>query len=416
VGIPVWSDVLPAAPTGLNAIPTNAAPDGGSLAVSWTAVPDPSPGSAIVGYTVRITGPSVDISRLVPAGTTTLDFANSAHSLVPGTAYSVNVYARNSAQVAGESAWLRNPAVGVTAVGPPGQVAGGVTGVVVNALGHIRVTWGASDPKGAPGVTYSVGRFDATAELPTTCQAPVPGSGSTVLSERTWTDTGVQDQHSYRYVVYADNGLYCTPTASGEILTMRAPGKANGRIRLQAHDGQYDIQVRPGLSVASLSAAKFQYDVNGNGIWKDVEEGQYLTSMADASVYGNAMTIRFRGCRDLTDAFCGPPSDGVTRTPVNARGSVVSCVYGAQAVSNPPVNANNPTVTYSYAFSTGGPFSGYGPDATVPDPGLGDLSQVTVRVKAVVTFGVGGPFEHPSQYYVDPGYAEATCTAPPSEE
>jgi hypothetical protein len=412
IGIPVWSDVLPSAPTGLSAAPTNAAPDGGSLTVSWSSVPDPSNGSPVVGYTVRIVGPGVDLSRLVPAGTTTLDFANSSHALTPATAYSVNVYARNSAQVAGESAWLRNSPVQVTAVGPPSQTAGGVTGVVVNSRGHIRVSWGASDPKGAPGVTYTVGRFDAADTMPTACQPANPGSGAAPVPDLTWTDTSVQDQHSYRYVVYADNGYYCTPTASGEILTMRAPGKANGRIWLQPHDGQFDIQVRTGLSVASLSAAKFQYDVNGDGTWRDVTEGAFLTSVEDSSVYGNAVTIRFRGCRDLTDTFCGEPSNPVTRTPVNARASIVSCVIGAQVVSNPPVNANSPTVTYTYSFDRGIGFGGYGPDATVPGPIVPLIGQVSVRVKAVVTFGVGGPPEHSSQYYVDPGYTQMACTQP----
>jgi hypothetical protein len=232
------------------------------------------------------------------------------------------------------------------------------------------------------------------------------------VPDLTWTDTSVQDQHSYRYVVYADNGYYCTPTASGEILTMRAPGKANGRIWLQPHDGQFDIQVRTGLSVASLSAAKFQYDVNGDGTWRDVTEGAFLTSVEDSSVYGNAVTIRFRGCRDLTDTFCGEPSNPVTRTPVNARASIVSCVIGAQVVSNPPVNANSPTVTYTYSFDRGIGFGGYGPDATVPGPIVPLIGQVSVRVKAVVTFGVGGPPEHSSQYYVDPGYTQMACTQP----
>jgi hypothetical protein len=370
----------------------------------------------VLGYTVRIIGPGVDLSRLVPAGSASLDFNNTSNSLVPGTAYSVSIYARNSAQVAAESAWLRNAPVSVTAVGPPSQADGGVVGVVVNTLGHIRVTWGASSPNGAPGVTYTVGRFEAAEVLPTTCQAPDPGSGSTAISGLTWTDTSVQDQHSYRYVVYADNGLYCTPTASGEVLTMRAPGKAFGLIWLQPHDGQFDIQVRSNLSVASLTAAKFQYDVNGDGAWRDVVANQFLTSMADSSVYGNPMTIRFRGCRDLTDSFCGEPSDGVTRVPVNARASVVSCVYEAQVVSNPPINAGEPTITYLYAFNRGLGFGSYGSSATVPTPIVPVLGEVDVRVKAVVSYGVAGPSEHPSQDYVDPGYAEATCTAPPSEQ
>ncbi len=409
VGSAVWSDVLPAAPGGLSASPTNAAPAGGSLDIAWSAVPDPAPGTAVLGYTIRIVGPSVDLSLLIPAGTTAFSFSNSPQVLTPGVAYSVNVFARNSAQVTGVSSWLRNAAVSVTAVGPPGQAAGGVTGVVVNALGHIRVTWGASDPRGAPGVTYTVGRFDSADMLPTTCQPPTPGSGPTGFSETTWIDTGVADQRTYRYVVYANNGYYCTPTASGAVLTMRAPGKAAGQIWLQPNGGQYDIQVRGGLSVASLTTAKFQYDEDGNNIWQDVALGQYLTSAADLSVYGNAKTIRFRGCRDLSDAFCGEPSNGMTRTPLNTRASIVSCVIGANVVPAAPVNAGNMPVSYVYSFNTGLGFGNYNADSAVPAPIIPLLTHTSVRVKAIVDFGTGLP-EHASQFFTDPEYAEAVCT------
>ncbi len=409
VGSAVWSDVLPSAPTGLTVAPTNAAPAGGSLAISWLTVPDPVPGTPVIGYTLRIIGPSVDIALLIPVGTTTFDFANSPKVLIPGVAYSVNIYARNSAQVPGTSSWLRNPPVSVTAVGPPEQAAGGVTGVAINALGHVRVTWGASNPQGAPSVAYTVGRFDAADVLPTTCQPAVPGSGAVSFPGTTWTDTDVADFHTYRYVVYADNGYYCTPTASGEVLTMRAPGKASGDIWLQPNGGQFDIQVRNTLAVASLTAAKYQYDINRDNIWRDVTGGQFVTSAADLSVYGNARELRFRGCRDLSEAFCGEPSDGVTRTPLNTRASVVSCVIGEHVVPGPPVNAGGLPTTFLYAFDTGLGYSSFDTDSSVPVPIVPGLTTTNVRVKAVIDFGVGVP-EHSNQFFTDPGFVESVCT------
>ncbi len=409
VGSALWSDVLPRAPEGLSVSPSSTAPTGGSLALSWLPVADPAPGSAVIGYTVRIMGPNVDRSLLIPAGTTTFDFSNTSKELIPGVAYSVNIYARNSAQIESESSWLRNSPVSVTAVGVPGPVAGGVTGVVINTRGDVRVTWGASDPQGAPGITYTVGRFDAAAVLPTKCQAPTPGSGSPGFVGTTWTDTGVADQHTYRYVVYANNGYYCTPTASGEVLTMRPPGKAIGEIWLQPNGGQYDVRVRDTLSVDSLTTAKFQYDVNGNNIWTDVVGDQFLTSAADQSVYGNALTIRFRGCRDLSEAFCGEPSDSMTRTPLNTRASVVSCVVNANVVSGPPVNAGGLPVTYTYSFDVGMGFEAYTTDSMVPVPTAPLLAPTMVRVKATVDFGSGLP-EHVDQLFTDPEFAESVCT------
>lgn len=408
----VWSDVLPAAPAGVSAVPTNTAPTGGSLAISWLPVPDPSPGSAVIGYTVTIVGPGADLSFLMPAATTAFEFTNSSQALTPAVAYSVNVFARNSAQVAGTSSWLRNAPVSVTAVGPPSQTAGGVGAVVINSLGHVTVSWGPSDPRGAPAVTYTVGRFEAAEAIPTTCQAPVPGSGTPGFADTTWTDTSVADQHTYRYVVYSDNGYYCTATASGEVLTMRTPGKASGQIALQPNGGQYDIQVQPGLAVDSLSAAKFQYDVNGDNTWREIPGDKFLTSAADLSVYGNAVTIRFRGCRDMSDSFCGEPSDGLTRTPLNTRGNIVSCVVGASVVPGPPVNSGGYPVSYTYSFDTGAGFGPYSDDGTVPPPTVPLLTQTSVRMKATVDFGAGVP-EHPDQFFTDPGYAQAVCTEAP---
>lgn len=413
IGSPVWSDVLPAAPGEVSAVPTGTAPAGGSLSIAWSAVADPVRGSPVSGYTVRITGPGVDLRRSVAAGTTSLAFENSAGLLVPASSYSVSVYARNSAQVAGERSWLRHPPVSVTAVGPPGSPAGGVTGVVVDALGRIQVSWGASSPQGAPAVGYSVGRFDSLAPLPTSCSVPTPGTSGDLGGTRLWIDEGVQDQHRYRYVVYADNGYYCTPTASGEILTMRLPGKASGSLALEPHGGQWDLRIGEDLAVASESAARFQYRIDGSGGWRDVPENRFITSIENSAVYGTALTVAFRGCRDLEGLFCGAPSEDWTRTPVNARASVVSCVVGAQVGTNPPVNANRPEVGFRYAFDTGSGFGDYGPDATVPAPLVPLLGTTKVRVKAVVSLGVDGPAEHPGRDYLDPGYAEATCSEPP---
>lgn len=397
-----WSDVLPAAPSGISAVPTNTAPAGGSISVSWSPVPDPSPGSALVGYTIRIVGPGVDLSPTVGPGTTTFAFSNGGGELAPATQYSVSVYARNSAQVLSSAAWQRNAPVAVTTVGPPSQTAGGVAAAVVNAQGHIRVTWGASAANGAPSVNYSVGRFNASDAMPTVCRAPSPGSGGPVASG--WVDTSTDDGGTYRYVVFADNGYYCTPTASGSVLSLRPPGQASGSVVLEAHGGQYDARAGTDLAVASLSAEKFQYQVNG-GAWRDVPADRWLTSIADSSVYGHPLTISFRGCRDLSDGFCGPASAPQTITPVNARASVLSCVIGEDALANPPINAGSPTVSYLWSFNDGavlGSWTTFDPNPKVPPPGLLG-SQVSVRVKAVVDFGTG-------TQYPDPGYAEAVCS------
>lgn len=398
----VWSDVLPVAPTGLSANPTNTNPTGGAVNIAWNAVADPTPGTPIVGYTVRITGAGVDVVQLLPRGTTTLAYANSSGLLTPGVQYSVSVWARNSAQVASEADWKRNAPVNVTAVGPPSQVSGGVSGVVINALGHIQVTWGASNANGSPGVSYTVGRFNDSDTLPTTCENPSPGSGTTPVSSG-WVDESVRDNRTYRYVVYANNGYYCTPTASGPILTMQPPGKASGTLSLQPREGQYDIKVGNDLAVSSRSAAKYQFQINGDGNWVDIPADKWLTSRANLAVYGSDLTVTLRGCRDDSNTFCGVPSDPVVLRPVNVRANIVSCVIGENVVANPPHNAAASTVSYLYAFDRGVGFSGYSNDASVPAPLVPETGATLVRVKAVVSFDS-------SAQYTDPNYVEGTCT------
>src|SRR5690554_666701 len=103
---PISADYLPAAVGGVTAIATNSAPAGGSITVSWNPVPAPNPGTAITGYTVKITGSNVDAAINVGPGASSLN-TTAGGQLVAGQQYSVTVYARNSAQ-ATDSQWNRN--------------------------------------------------------------------------------------------------------------------------------------------------------------------------------------------------------------------------------------------------------------------------------------------------------------------
>lgn len=411
----VWSDILPAAVPGVSAVPTSLAPAGGSIGVSWTAVADPPNGSVVQTYVVRISGPGIDQEFSRPASATGFTYDNAGGVLVPNTSYSVSVYAKNEAQT---TSWQRSAPVSVTTVGPPGPVAGGVQGVVINPQGHVQVSWGASNPNGSPSpVTYSVGRFDEGAELPATCQPPSPGSGGDVVSP--WVDTTVDDQATYRYVVYADNDFYCTVTVSGPVLTMQPPGQASGTTTVEFRDGQFDVRAGTDLAVATLSAEKFQVSING-GTFIDVAPGQWLTSIANSAVYGGDMTVRYRGCRDAGDLFCGPASTADTVKPVNARATVVACQVGGPVTVNPPGNpGGSPTVSYLYSFHRGGAtseWSAFSPtepptvpppaDPVDPDDPDEPPAIVTMRVKAVVDFGDGMP-------RTDEGHtADFSCTAP----
>jgi hypothetical protein len=397
LGRVVWSDVLPAATASVTATATNSAPAGGSVRVDWTAVPNPSSGTPVLGYTVIIGGDSAD----VVAGVTSYEFLNAGGALANNQPYTVTVYARNGAQVTGSGDWNRNSAV-VTTVGPPSAAAGGVTAISDPATGHMQVSWGASDPNGPLSVSYRVKRYNVGETAPATCP-----SGSTAGVTSPWTDTGTSDGNSYFYVISADNGMYCTPTVSSVAISLASPGKASGTASIKDHtvSGQWDIQVGLSFSVASGTAARYQYRLNG-GTWADVVAGQWLTSGADTSVYGTAVTVEYRGCRDASVSFCGAESNPISLVPVNSRAAITSCLVGSVPVSTAAVNAGTPVVRFLYSYNDGGTTAIWSPfteNAVAPVPAAVGSGTTSVRVKTVVE--IGGP-----PYYTDAGYGEGTCT------
>jgi hypothetical protein len=393
IGNAVWSDLLPEAPSISEAKATNVAP--GAVSITWPAVAAPAGGSAITDYIVRIVGPDLDSSSAVPVtGAAQYTFTP---TLVAARQYQISIYAKNSAQVLSSDAWRRSATATVTAVGPPSPVSA-LSAVVADPRGHVVVTWGASDPNGAPAdsVRYTVGRFTAGAAAPTVCQSATPGSGGPVASG--WTDTSVADGGNYFYVVYADNGYFCTPTSSSAVVTKATPGQASGTVTVEKNgtSGQFDIRVDKLKASGGFSDTVFQYRL-GSGDWVTVVNGDWITSMADASVYGTPVTVTLRACRDGVGGFCGESSAPTTVTPVNARAGITSCAAGADVIPAPPVNAGTPVVTYAYSFQNAAGVWVASADATAP------AGTQAVRVTATVQIG-------PAPYYTDPAYGEGSCT------
>ncbi len=404
------ADYLPAAPRSVTARAT-AAEARPALAVAWSPVPDPALGTPVSGYVIRISGPGVDFQTTT--GPTTASLTTTASgALVPGSQYSVTVYARNAAEVLSDADWRRTSSAAVTVIGPPSQVS--VAADVVNgAAGKIRVTWGAGGPNGAPGVVYSVGRFEAAATIPSTC---VPGganpgvaSGASAPASSGWIDDRATDGVGYRYVVYVDNGLFCTSSASGSVQSKAPPGAALASTVVEQRDGKFDLRVGS-LSVSSGIVSRFQAQLNGSGTWFTVAEGDWLTSAGNLAVYGAQQSVLYRACRDSSEFFCGVASTAEVLTPVNARGSIVSCAAGSTPISNPPANQGSPTYRYLYAYNDGGPpfdrWSEFAQDAVAPDPAAVGPGETGVRLKVVVSLPDGSTF-------TDDGYVQSTCSPRP---
>ena len=396
-------DYRPAAPESVTAEPTVAqnAPNGKSITVSWPTVPDPDPGSPIVGYTVLISGPDVEYSS-----TASSPFTTSANGQLANDAnYTVTVYAKNSAQVISDSEWRRTSTT-VRTVGPPGapKPSPKATLNTDNNNGEIRVTWGTSEPNGAGSVNYSVGRVEGTATAPSCSTGPGKpnisnGVGANDVSSG-WVDTHTADGVRYTYFVYADNGLFCTATATGTTESKRPPGTASGTATVSdSGQGQRDIRANGDLAVASGTAERYQYRLDRSGAWRDVRAGDWLTSKADSSHYGIETVVTYRGCRDSTNNYCGAESSGVTVVPLDLRAGVSSCLVDVEPQPTSPNNAGSVGVAFEFAYSTdGSTFGEY--SYTESDPVPSDAT--AVRVKAAVT--VSGT------QYIDPGFGEGQCS------
>jgi hypothetical protein len=339
---PYTVDYLPAAPE-VTAVPAAAdlAPAGGAVTVSWQTVPDPRPGTPVTGYSVEFNGETRDVGRT--ATSTTFS------GLPTATEYSVRVYARNSAQVSSSSDWIRSASRTVTTVGlptAPAQTPAAASGTD----GSITVTWGAFGANGGGTPTYSVRRVETGTAAPTACVSPTASGVGTG-----WTDRGLADGASYTYYVFADNGRYCSIASTGPAESKLPPGVPNVTAALSDRDGAGQLDIRAGgsFTVTSGFAARFEYRIDGG--WAAVSSGQWLTSAANAGVYGNPQTVQFRACRDASESYCGPVSQ-TTLTPLNARSVFESCT--AANLSDPgsfffraPNSGEGQSVSFEASFN-----------------------------------------------------------------
>jgi len=384
-------DYLPAAPV-VTAVASSAeaAPTGGAITVSWPAVVDPTPGTAVIGYTVEVDGlPPRDVSRAVTSTT--------FRDLPAATSFSVRVYARNSAQVGSPVDWRRSNLATATTIGLPTPPQPGPS-AVSGLNGTIIVSWGAFAPNGGGEVTYSVRRTATGDPAPTACVSPTVSTGTSLG----WTDSGLSDAASYTYYVFADNGRYCSVASTGPAEGKLPPGDVRGSVTLTDRGtGQLDVQAVIN-GVTSGIAGRYEYRIAG-GNWAPVTPGQWLTSTGDSSVYGTSVSVSYRACRDATADYCGPESGAGSAVPLNAVASIASCTPPSGSdpgllVMNRPLSSPAQNVSYSVSFNRplageiGGPLiPNWGTYATYNEGDPVPSGTTGVRVKTTVSAG-GAPF------------------------
>jgi large repetitive protein len=364
---PYSIDYLPSAPTGVTASPSSAAaaPTGGSIDVSWNPVPDPSPGTPIVGYTIVVRSAT---TQQVSAATTSATISG----LDTDVSYTVDVYARNSAQVTSDSDWNRGTTT-VHTIGVP-RNPNPAPSAVSATNGNIVVSWGASDPNGGGVVSYSVARVDGDAS-PSDCTTVAPLATSV---SSPWTDTTSVDGQLYSYFIYSNNGTYCNATGTGGITSLTAPGAATGTASVQYNSaGHFDIHADSVSAPGTVN--KYQYFLSSEGAWRDVPSDDFLVDTSGA-YYGQTIDVRFRACRDDSNNYCGDPSAIVTLTPVNSRVTVATCVVDNPPTIQTPTNSASVVATYEVSYLRADLlWSSFGADT---DPVPSDATMM--RVKATV--------------------------------
>ncbi|MFF1875753.1 fibronectin type III domain-containing protein, partial [Kitasatospora herbaricolor] len=227
----VWSDVIPAAPSGVSAQPLDH-----GLRFTWTK-PATVPGSSPI------------TSDLVSVGGVTSSLSVARGDAV-GTAYSLNVtdagiangasigYAISSRNdfYAGRTTWNQTQGSGVPA-GPPQQT--GTAPVATPSMTDgttATLSWpGVFSDNGASISRYFAGYYEGG--VAPTCTVTGVESGSPQLqvgSGLTGTDgssmsfSNLSANHNYSFIVYAYNGQGCTPSAVVSATPRRAPAMATG--------------------------------------------------------------------------------------------------------------------------------------------------------------------------------------------
>ncbi|GGF00408.1 Ig-like domain-containing protein [Mycetocola zhadangensis] len=306
-GEPVWSDVIPAAPTNLAAAPLD-----GGLMLSWDAVPRPGQGSPVDEYVVTVPGnlqgtPACSASRC-SVGVT---------NLANGNTVQFSVSARNDAYPA-LTTW--NSASGQGK--PFGAPSAGSASAVSDAVGgSATVSWSGFDGRGDDIRGYFVGRLNSPSVSPNACtvSSPAPGtvsepSGGSIdqvvslppsASSYTFPDLA-NENSTYYFVVWGHNGAGCTATNVASAVFRPLPPAPSANPVMQFRDTADTLR---DFYVPSIAPAGFTYQVSlaGANDWRAFGNSGYPRD-ALGLPYGQTVSFQLRACNVWGSGACGQPS------------------------------------------------------------------------------------------------------------
>lgn len=295
---PVWSDVIPPAPTALGAAPLD-----GGLRLSWNPVTTDR-GSSVKTYVVTVGGgaPSdISASRCTPT-LCSIDVGGLAN----GSEVPFSVSPRNDAYPA-LSTWNSASAVG-TPYGAPR--AGGISVNGDAANGAVTVTWDAFAGNGDGIAGYYV-QVLSSPDVPSgaaacTVSSPAPGSpsgpgGANALETRAIADpattsarfTGLDAADtSYSFVVWGFNRAGCAAT-DVRTATLRPTPPAVSAISGEMTWTTEDREVRD-YYISSVAPAGYRYEIRTpGGAWQAFDGSGYPRQLLGGS-YGETVAFEVR--------------------------------------------------------------------------------------------------------------------------
>ncbi|MCU1437854.1 MAG: tandem-95 repeat protein [Naasia sp.] len=367
---PVWSDVVPPAPAGVD----SRSLDHG-LRVFWRK-PAGSGGSPITYYEVRVAGftSTRTVSASDPEGTEySLDVTDPA--IPNGVAATIQVSARNGA-FGRLTNWNTATASG-TPVGAPVAVRTPVASVADsgdNGQGAVTLDWaGAFDGNGAGIGSYYAAIYTGT---PPRCVARDDGSRGTDLSvpqaspefrhmgAATSATFAVPAGQEYRFAVFAYNGQGCTSSGEVTAVSRRPPGTPT-EVRIGAPvatgDGRFDATLERVAYPARGGSVSYAYRIAGSGTAYPIAIGDRI--VAGGGLYGSAVGIEVQVCESYPEkTLCsGWSTSSAPFTPVDTRpGGLTFAAPETWSWTAAPAGSGYSAVEYSCdgTIWTGMPASG----------------------------------------------------------
>ncbi|MGV8876597.1 MAG: Ig-like domain-containing protein [Rhodoglobus sp.] len=294
---PVWSDIIPVAPTVLSAAPRDH-----GLSLSWNAVAIPAGGSAVDRYRVAVGGFEATVATAACDDTTCTWDTPAAWLLDNGAAVTYTVSARNAAYTA-LSVWNTSEPQTAQPAGAPIALLAPDAATADDST--ITLSWPtAFSDNGRPITAFTAVAYTGLAP---TCAADgtITSRGAILAAVGSGTSaalTGLTPNLTYLVAVFAANSQGCTLSPVVTTHTPPAVITAIGSAGPAANGTRFDFTITSAqMGNTQLAVAdKFYYRLSGasvpSSVLGPVSLGAFLTAPGGQH-YGSSVTVEVRACR-----------------------------------------------------------------------------------------------------------------------